>query len=114
MRTFLSNKRNDLILGADGNLNIISGLAAASQSSEQYMQTRRGEMIYAVDDGIPFDETVWAGTPNVAQFEAAGRARLLQVPSNMEILTFEAVLEGDVLRYTADIRTDSGETTVNG
>lgn len=114
MTTLLSNSRNDLALAADGRIRVISGLEAIAQSARAYMQARLGEMYYNADQGLPFADIVWGGSPNVAQFEAAGRARLLQVPGVVEVISFEARQTADVLGYTATIRTTAGETVING
>lgn len=114
MRTFLATDANDFARGSDGNLNLIVGDGAILQTGRQYMQTRRGEMIHDIQSGIPFDTVVWASSANIAQFEAAGRARLLQVPDVLEVVSFVARQDGDVLGYTATIRTTTGETVING
>ena len=114
MRTFLSNNQNSLVLGADGLLQIGNSFEFRAQAYRQFMLARRGEMIHEMTRGIPYEQIVWSGTPNVAQFEAAARATLSQVPGTVEILAFSATLEGDELLYTANILTDSGEITVNG
>lgn len=114
MTTLLSNERNDLALNAGGNLQVIGGIEAIAQEARSYMQARLGEMFYNADQGIPFADIVWQGSPNIAQFEASGRARLLQVPGIVEVISFEARQVGDVLGYTAVIRTTAGETTLNG
>ncbi|UNY40219.1 baseplate wedge protein [Pseudomonas phage vB_PcuM_ KLEP17-4] len=114
MTTLLSNSRNDLALNAGGNLQVIDGIEAIAQAARSYMQARLGEMYYNADQGIPFVDIVWSGAPNIAQFEAAGRTRLMQVPGVIEVVSFEARQVGDVLGYTAVIRTASGETTLNG
>ena len=114
MRTFQSTGSEDFALGSDGNLTVISGLPASTQTARQYMRARAGEMFLNVDEGIPFDPVAWSGTPNLAQFESAGRTRLLQMPEVVEVLSFVARQDGDTLSYTAEILTESGEATVNG
>ena len=78
MTTLLSNMSNDLALNESGRIEVIGGIYAIAQSARAYMQSRLGEMFYNADQGIPFADVVWAGSPNIAQFEAAGRARLLR------------------------------------
>jgi hypothetical protein len=114
MRTFLSNDRNDLALGEDGLLQIGNSFTFRAQAYAQFMQARLGEMIHAVQRGMPYEQVIWIGSPNVAQFEAAGRATLMQVAGTVEVLSFSARLADNVLSYTANILTDSGEITVNG
>lgn len=114
MRTFASTDDSDFALGADGNLTLEFGKQSVATVSRQYMLARRGEMRLAVDRGVPYAALVWAGEPNVAQFEAAARQRILQVPAALEIESFNAEQSGDTLGYIATIRTTEGETTLNG
>lgn len=113
MITLQSNSRNDIALNAAGNISTISGIEAIAQTCKEFMQARLGEMFLNADQGIPFVDIVWDGSPNVAQFEASGRARLLQVPGVLEVTQFDARQVGDVLGYTATIRTDLGEVAIS-
>lgn len=114
MITIQTNDNHEIVVSGTGNLVLHSGVEAIVQTCREYMQTRRAEMIHAIDLGIPFDPVAFGASPNVAQFEAAGRARLMQVPDVLEVLSFTADVSGDVLSYSAVIKTTEGETTVNG
>lgn len=114
MITILSNDSHDIALSPGGNVTIANGITAIAQTAQQYMLARRLEMVLAIDRGIPFDPVAWGSSPNIAQFEAAGRATLMEVPDVIEVLEFTASLVGDVLGYTATMRTTEGEITVNG
>lgn len=114
MRTFLSTQTNDLALNMGKSMEVISSIEGIAQTARQYMQTRRNEMIHDMPEGIPFDITVWQGTPNLAQFEASARRRLRQVPGIRDILSFEATMSGDTLQYVAVLQTDLGEVSING
>ena len=113
MRSFASTASNDLQLGADGNLAIVTGAPAVEVVARHHMQTRRAEMIHEMQSGIPFDITAWVGAPNLAQFEAAARIRLRQVPGVIEVVEFEASQQGDALTYRATLRTEFGEVSVS-
>lgn len=114
MKTLLSDMTNDLVLGHDGGLAVARDREAFAQSARHYMQARLGEMIHNADQGIPFTAVLWGGTPSVAQFEAAGRARLLQVPGALAVESFTARLSGDTIVYSARVRTQWGEVTIHG
>ena len=114
MKSLASNQRNDLVIGADGRLSIVTGAAAVEVVARSHMQTRRGEMIHAMQQGIPFDLVAFGASPNLAQFEAYARIRLGSITGVREVVSFDARLDGDVLTYTATLRTDYGETTING
>lgn len=114
MITFQSTASNDFALDAGKSLSLTVGVDGLMQTARQHMQARRGEMFLAADKGVPFAELVWAGTPNVAQFEAAGRATLLQVEGITAVLSFTARLDNNDLNYVALIRTIFGEAELIG
>lgn len=114
MKTFKSDETNDLTLASDGNLATVSEIDAFAQSARQYMQARLGEMVHNADQGIPFGTVLWGGTPSIAQFEAAGRARLMQVPNALAVVAFTARLVSDVITYNAVIKTPWGEVRIHG
>lgn len=114
IRMFASDSRNDLYLDSSGNIAIITGLQAVTQACEHAMQTILREMVLQYQDGLPDFEVVWNGSPNVVQFEAAARATLLRVPEVQAVTEFEATAAGNVLRYTATIKTQYGLGSING
>jgi hypothetical protein len=114
MKTFQADDSHDLVLGSNRSLVLLSDLEAVAQSAEESMRARLGEMIHNADQGIPFDSVLWGSTPNIAQFEASGRARLMQVPNVLQVVAFTARLHGDVLGYVATIKTPWGEVMLSG
>lgn len=112
--TFAVDKNGDLIIGADGNLVLLSGLAAVLQSCEQRVKTLLGEMIYQVNDGIPYFQTVWVGSPNYDAFQVAVTNAIIKVSDVIEVSEFTAELIDNVLNYQVIIRTTFGEGVVSG
>jgi hypothetical protein len=111
-KTFESNDRNDLVIGTDGNLSIVSGLRAVALNCRSAMQAQRGEMLFAADRGIPTLGTVWnAYLP--AQFEAAARVAIKRVAGVVAVTGFTIDRTGEAFGYTATIQTIYGETTAN-
>jgi len=114
MRTFQVDENNNFVFGPDGQIPIVGGLTATAQTSRQYSQARRDEMLYKADEGVPYAVIAWNADPNEAAFEVAQRARLLQVPTVNAVNSFEIIRDGEVLKYTAVLDTDNGELVVNG
>lgn len=114
MRTFQVDENNNFVFGADGQIPIIGGAPAITQTAKQYTQARRDEMIYKLDEGVPYALIAWASDPNEAAFEVSQRARLLQVEGVIAVTAFEITRVGDVLKYTATLDTTEGELVVNG
>lgn len=114
MITIATDEDNDLVIGDDGNLSLITALPAATQTVAHYSQTLLNEMIQDFDRGVPFFIVAFGANVSIQQFEAAMKARILQAPDVTGIRSFETTQEGDVLRYTATIETIYGSANING
>lgn len=114
MRMLAVDGNNDLYVGLDGNLAVHDGLFAVAQACEHAVKAQLGEMMYAANQGVPTFQTIWNGSPNLPQFEAALRVTILGVPNVLEVPELSAERERDVVRYTARILTTFGETFLNG
>lgn len=108
------NTRNDLVIGADGNLSFTSDLAAITQAAQHAAQTMLGEMIYAADEGLPNFEVIWSGRPNLPQFDAYLRRAILAVDGVQQIVELTSDASGGVLNYRAVIQTVFGTAVLNG
>lgn len=115
MRTFLIDGNNDLTLGKGRNVEIVHGPGAVAMVAKAAMLTRRTECIHAAQRGMPYDTLTWAAAPNLAQFEAAGRAILSAVPGVVEVVSFVARKSGEDIFYSAALRTIYNEVVeING
>ena len=112
-RTLASNADNDLVLDPQGRLLILEGQAAVAANCRSAIQAQRGEMVLAVDRGMPTFGTAWNGY-RPGQFEAAARVILRDVPGVLSVDAFTVGREGDRLVYAATIRTVYGEAALNG
>ena len=106
--TFKTDSNNDLTLGSDGNLSMISGLGAVIQQCEEVMETLLGELIYDKTKGIDYDNTVFSGSPGLVKFERQARAQLSSVDTIQNVTEFTLEIVGDTLRYTAIIDSTLG------
>ena len=107
-RTFSADGNNDLYLGPDGALAIVADKEAVMQAAQQAAQTQLGEMIYAVDQGLPNFGAVWNGAPNLSQFEAYLRRTILAVAHVVGIQSLTITARDNTLFYVAEIETDYG------
>lgn len=105
---------NDIYVTPAGGMAINAGLAACMQACAHAVKAQFGEMIHAADQGIPTFATVWSGSPNLLQFEAAIRATLLAVDGVLEVTAFSASIREGLVPYSATIRTIYGEGLLNG
>lgn len=113
MSSLAGDENNDLYIGSDGQLAFVTGLDAVLQDCECAMRAQRGEMVLALGDGVPTEETIWDQWKPV-QFEAAARATLLGVPNVTGIKSFTLSREDGVASYVAEIESTFGPTTVSG
>lgn len=114
MRTLNVNADNDLVLNELGYLSFASDIDAVLLTARQYASALLGEMIHNADHGVPYFGVAFGSSPNIAQFEAGLRRRLLQCPGVIRIDELTAQQVGDTLGYTATITTEFGQGTVNG
>ena len=103
---------NDLYLDADGNISLSFDLQAALEACAQAAQTLLGEMVFNINQGIPYFQTVWIGVPNIQQFTAALRAAFLAVPNVVEVVSLITSQQNYNLTYSAIIRTSFGSGTL--
>ena len=106
--TFAVNSDNDIYLDAQGNIAFAFDLTAITQQCKQVAQTLLGEMVYNVNQGIPYFQTVWVGVPNISQFTSALRRAFLAVGGVLEVVSLITSQSGNTLFYTAMIRTIYG------
>lgn len=108
-KTFGVNSDNDIFINSTGNLDIQTGIQATLQACAQISKAQLGEMVLAMQEGIPNFQTVWVGVPNLAQFEAYLRTALLAVEGVRNILNLTTGISNNVLSYTAVIETVYGQ-----
>jgi hypothetical protein len=108
MITFDVNKDNDVFINSSGDLAIVTDKIAAMRVAEHYARASRGEMIHNMDKGIPFWPIAFGANANIAQYEAAFRARMKQIPQVKNVVSFDVEVADNALKYTATIETIYG------
>lgn len=111
---FAVDENNDLYIGPDGNLSIVTGLDAVLQACAHAVKAQTGEMVLAIGQGVPNFQITWGGIANYPQFEAIVRSIFLNVPDVIDVLDFQMTKIKDVLKYTALILTNFGQGEISG
>lgn len=111
--TFGTDSNNDLYLGDDGNLVVLTGLAAIIAACETASKAQLGEMVLATALGIPNFQTIWVGTPNISLWENSLRATLEAVPGVLQVSNLTVRVQDNILSYVATISTEFGEGQLN-
>ncbi len=114
MRIFAENENNDIFLGANNKISILTGLEAIIQAARAAVEKQLGEAVYSKLEGIPTDRAVWSGTPDLPQFEYYVRKQLAAVPGVTGVDSYSTAVEGAVLNYSVTINTIHGQGTING
>jgi len=112
--TISTDTNNDIYIGANGSLSISSGINAVLLACEHAAKTQLGEMIFAVDQGIPNFAEVWNGAPNILQFDAYLRRALVAVDGVESVTDLQIYTSDNKLTYQATIQTIYGTGAING
>lgn len=113
-KTLAADSNNDLYLNRQGNIATATGIQAVLESCSHAAKALRGEMLLAVNDGMPNFQTIWIGAPNIPQWEAALRQALLAVDGVNQIKALTSKVANNVLSYAVTIETIYGEGLING
>ena len=114
---------NDMYLNNLGNIAMVSDLQAVLQECSQAALTLLGECVLDTNIGIPYQQVLWVGVPNINQFLGALRQAFLKINEVVEVVSLMAVQtnepnstsqSADLLTYTAVIRTIYGTGAING
>ena len=108
------NARNDLFIGDDGSLALVTGVYAVELACKTIVRTMLGELQFEQDQVTPNFTEVWVGGPRLAQFEAYFRQMVGSRQDVTGIPSFEMSVADGVLAYTAVIETIYGELSING
>lgn len=111
--TFAINENGDTYLDGNGNIATLTGAEAVGQNCVTAMRAQRGEMQYAMQDGMPTAATAF-DTYNPIAFEAAARAVIKKVQGVISITSFTVKRVENTLNYAATIQTIFGQTTIQG
>lgn len=114
MLSIATDENNDIYLDEFGNLATVTGIGAVAQVCRNTVLTTYGELIYNLDSGIPYFETIFTDPPNIELFQNAVVEALQNVEGVVQIKSFEYSVNGGTLSYTAEIQTVYGDMTLNG
>lgn len=112
--TISTDTNNDIYIGTNGSLSTSSGIDAVLLACEHAAKTQLGEMIFAVDQGIPNFTEIWNGTPNILQFDAYLRRAIVAVDGVESVTDLQIYTSDNKLTYQATIQTIYGTGAING
>jgi hypothetical protein len=95
-----TNGNNDIYLGADGNMVMVSGVDAVKQDAEHALKAQFGEMFLQPTDGMPATDDVFLDQ-QFARYQAVGIKTLKNINGIVSVLSFVIIQDGDTMKYTA-------------
>jgi hypothetical protein len=111
---FAVNENNDIYATPGGILATAEGLDGLVFSVGHATKAKKGEMLYAVDKGVDYDNTVFTGSVDLVKLEASLRNAINAVPEVNGTNLFEVSVDGDVVSYVATVDTIYGEEEISG
>lgn len=103
----------DFIVGPNGDLALAEGKEAYAQIINSKMKTQRGEMQLNLAGGIPYMETVFRNRSLLPIWESEVMLMLNSLSFVTNINSYSCKVEQNMVRYVAEIQTDSGEVIIN-
>ncbi len=94
----------------DGDLSLVEGLDAISQSIKQRLQFFLGEWFLSTNDGVPWFQSIFVKSTNLLLVEAILRDRVLATPGILELNSFNF----DYDNITRKLSVRFNATTING
>lgn len=114
VQTLGINANNDLYLGPDGNIVLLSGLDAVVTACKNACLTQLGECVLQQGIGLPNFQTVWVGVPDIAIWQSYLQNVILAVEGVTQVTSITISAQNNVLSYVAEIQTIYGNTVING
>lgn len=103
---------NDIFIGADGNLSILSGIEAVAVACGTATKAQLGEMVFATNTGIPNFQVLWVGTPDYGLWKAAILNTLQNVAGVTQVKSLNLTVNGSTVSYVAQILTEFSATDI--
>ena len=87
---------------------------AVGAATKHAVSTLLGEMIYQSTDGVPYQEVVFNGVPDLVQIQFYIVREIQRVTDVVRVSDFTISFLDNILSYEATIETIYGETFING
>lgn len=110
-------KAFDIYLDESGNLAMSNNEQAVLEACAQAANTLLGEVVLNVNIGIPYEQVVWVGVPNIQQFEASVKSAFLAVGGGgfvTGVPYMNVSVQNNILNYVAIIESIYGKLSLTG
>lgn len=104
----------DMYLDERGDIALVAGKEAYAQIVNAKMRTTAGEVQLNLLLGLPYFSTVFSNKSLVGIWRTEALKMLEGVDFVKSIESFDCKVEDDMVKYTAEIKTNSGVINTNG
>lgn len=94
-----TNANNDIYLGPDGNMVMVSGIEAVKQDAEHALKAQLNEMFLQPGVGMPATDDVFLDQ-QFARYQAVGIKTLKGINGIVSVRSFVITQDGDTMKYT--------------
>ena len=105
---------NDIWIGADGNFVMSDGKAAVGNAAVNAARTQLGELPLAWERGVPYLQTIFHKNGMLNVFLSYLTSELSKVEGIRSVSSLEHKVVENVLLWEAHLKTDEGDTIING
>lgn len=113
-QTFGTNSNNDLYIGSDGNLVLLSGIEAVVAACKTACLAQLGECVLQQGIGLPNFQSIWVGTPDFALWQTYLQNTLLNVDGVIQVNSIKITVQKNTLNFVANIESIFGTAQVTG
>ena len=110
--SFSLNASNDIYINASGNLAVDENLAALEDICRNVSKALLGEEVLTTGNGIPYFQSVFNGTPNIANFQNYLTSQLNGVEGVNAVTNISISIADNTLTFVATIDTIYGPSTI--
>lgn len=101
------DSNNDIIIGADGSLKLVSDGAEVVQHIRSRLQFFKGEWFLDTNAGVPYFEEIFTKPVNLANIESIFKTKILETPGVSKLTEFTMDYESGanrelVIRFSAE------------
>jgi hypothetical protein len=114
MKVLGENSNNDLYVGDNNQLVVLTDIDATLQVCKSVVEVQRGNLKYAANRGIPLNTVVFSGKANELQFRYYAIEQIQGVTGVVSVNSFDTRIEDNTLFYEAEIQTVYGAGNING
>lgn len=106
------NESNDIYLNASGNLQLDQNIAALQDICVNVSRALLGEEVLTTGNGIPYFQSVFNGTPNIANFQNYLTTQLNGISGVNAVTNIAISVANNTLTFTATIDTIYGPISI--